>query len=226
MAGISGRMDRAAYRAALCAQPRVPARVSGGGVRFFGRMPARFATGTERNVPGASVSRSVAGGRTVRVSAHGAAAAAGATLSGAVRERNAARTGGETPLNVLRLGCRIFCARRRADSRARTEGTERPYPPGPPQKPQVRTARTPPFRVPMQGAACFARLFCARKMLAAAVCRREKQSLWPGAPGRDANERNIRNRRVLWRRSGESRSALRFVLKRSGRIYSGAYYGT
>ena len=103
MAGISGRMDRAAYRAALCAQPRVPARVSGGGVRFFGRMPARFATGTERNVPGASVSRSVAGGRTVRVSAHGAAAAAGATLSGAVRERNAARTGGETPLNVLRL---------------------------------------------------------------------------------------------------------------------------
>ena len=103
MAGISGRMDRAAYRAALCAQPRVPARVSDGGVRFFGRMPARFATGTERNVPGASVSRSVAGGRTVRVSAHGAAAAAGATLSGAVRERNAARTGGETPLNVLRL---------------------------------------------------------------------------------------------------------------------------
>ena len=207
--------------------PSVAARVSGGGVRFSGAcQPAlqRERSGTCQARPYPAVSPE--GGRCA-YPRMAPPRLQGQPCPARFGERNAARTGGETPLNVLRLrGLSHFLRAPQGGLTRADGGTERPYPPGPPQKPQVRTARTPPFRVPMQGAACFARLFCARKMLAAAVCRRENRAYGRVRPAETQTSVIYGIGVCFWRRSGESRSALRFVLKRSGRIYSGAYYGT
>lgn len=86
MAGVKSGVSQAPCSAAA----RVFARFSACKVRFSGRMPALSATGTEPDGPNAAESHNRAGVRTVRRYAHGAAAAAGLSLSGARRDRVAA----------------------------------------------------------------------------------------------------------------------------------------
>ena len=82
MAGVKSGVSQAPCSAAA----RVFARFSACKVRFSGRMPALSATGTEPDGPNAAESHNRAGVRTVRLYAHGAAAAAGLSLSGARRD--------------------------------------------------------------------------------------------------------------------------------------------